>query len=159
MDITIYHNPRCGSSRNTLALIRNTGAAPRVVDYLANPPSQAQLEAMIAHAGLTVRGAIRTREAAYAELGLDNPALTDAALIDAMLAHPILINRPFVITPHGVRLCRPAELVLDILPLPQLAAFSKEDGEALIDGAGRRIAPESRSPSVRRDAQTGSSRR
>ena len=139
MNITIYHNPRCGSSRNTLALIRNTGVEPSVIDYLANPPSHAQLAAMIAQAGLTVRGAIRAREAPYAELGLDNPALTDAALIEAMLAHPILINRPFVVTPHGVRLCRPAELVLDILPLPQLKAFSKEDGEAVIDGAGRPI--------------------
>ena len=141
MDITIYHNPRCGSSRNTLALIRNTGLEPTVIDYLANPPSHALLKAMIVAAGLTVRGAIRTREAAYAELGLDDPALADDALIDAMLAHPILINRPFVVTPHGVRLCRPAELVLDILPLPQLKAFSKEDGEAVIDSAGRRIKP------------------
>ncbi|GGE78366.1 arsenate reductase (glutaredoxin) [Massilia psychrophila] len=141
MDITIYHNPRCGSSRNTLALIRNTGVEPIVIDYLASAPSHALLKAMITSAGLTVRGAIRTREAAYAELGLDNPALADDALIDAMLAHPILINRPFVVTPYGVRLCRPAELVLDILPLPQLNAFSKEDGEAVIDSAGRRITP------------------
>jgi arsenate reductase len=139
MDITIYHNPRCGSSRNTLALIRNTGVEPTVIDYLAKPPSHALLKAMIAAAGLSVRGAIRPKEAAYAELGLDNPALSDDALIDAMLAHPILINRPFVVTPHGVRLCRPAELVLDILPLPQLGAFSKEDGEAVIDSAGRRV--------------------
>ena len=141
MDITIYHNPRCGSSRNTLALIRNTGVEPTVIDYLSSAPSHALLKAMITSAGLTVRGAIRTREAAYAELGLDNPALADDALIDAMLAHPILINRPFVVTPYGVRLCRPAELVLDILPLPQLNAFSKEDGEAVIDSAGRRITP------------------
>jgi arsenate reductase len=141
MDITIYHNPRCGSSRNTLALIRNTGVEPTVIDYLANPPSHALLKAMIAAAGLTVRDAIRPKEAACLELGLDNPDLGDDALIDAMLAHPILINRPFVVTPHGVRLCRPAELVLDILPLPQLGAFSKEDGEAVIDSAGRRIKP------------------
>jgi arsenate reductase len=140
MDITIYHNPRCGSSRNTLALIRNTGVEPTVIDYLANPPSHALLKAMIAAAGLTVRAAIRPKEAAYAELGLDDPALGDDALIDAMLAHPILINRPFVVTPHGVRLCRPAEQVLEILPLPQLGAFSKEDGEAIIDAAGQRIA-------------------
>ena len=139
MDITIYHNARCGSSRNTLALIRNTGVEPTVIDYLANPPSHALLMAMIAAAGLTVRDAIRPKEAPYAELGLDNPALGDDALIDAMLAHPVLINRPFVVTPQGVRLCRPAELVLDILPLPQLGAFSKEDGEAVIDAAGQRI--------------------
>jgi arsenate reductase len=140
MDITIYHNPRCGSSRNTLALIRNTGVEPTVIDYLANPPSHALLKAMIAAAGLTVREAIRPKEAAYAELGLDDAALGDDALIDAMLAHPILINRPFVVTPHGVRLCRPAERVLEILPLPQLGAFSKEDGEAIIDADGQRIA-------------------
>jgi arsenate reductase len=141
MDITIYHNARCGTSRNTLALIRNTGIEPTVVDYLATPPSHALLKAMIAAAGLTVRDAIRSKEAAYAELGLDNPALADDALIDAMLAHPVLINRPFVVTAHGVRLCRPSELVLDILPLPQLGAFSKEDGAAVIDAAGQRIKP------------------
>ena len=139
MDITIYHNPRCGSSRNTLGLIRNTGVEPTVIDYLTNPPSHALLKAMIAAAGLTVRDAIRPKEAAYAELGLDNPALSDDALIDAMLAHPVLINRPFVVTAQGVRLCRPAELVLDILPLPQLGAFNKESGEAVIDAQGRRV--------------------
>jgi arsenate reductase len=140
MDITIYHNPRCGSSRNTLGLIRNTGVEPTIVDYLANPPSHALLKAMIAAAGLTVREAMRPKEEAYAALGLDNPALDDDALIDAMLAHPELINRPFVVTRQGVRLCRPAELVLDILPLPQLGAFSKEDGEPVIDAGGQRIA-------------------
>ncbi|MDL2355513.1 MAG: arsenate reductase (glutaredoxin) [Pseudomonadota bacterium] len=140
MDITIYHNARCGSSRNTLGLIRNTGVEPTIIDYLANPPSHALLKAMIAAAGLSVRDAIRPNEAAYAELGLADAALSDDALIDAMLAHPALINRPFVVTPQGVRLCRPAELVLDILPLPQLGAFSKENGEALIDAAGQRIA-------------------
>lgn len=139
MDITIYHNPRCGTSRNTLSLIRNTGAEPTVIDYLANPPSHALLKAMTAAAGLTVRDAIRAKEAAYAELGLDNPALDDDALIDAMLARPELINRPFVVTAKGVRLCRPSELVLDILPLPQKGAFSKEDGEAVIDAGGHRI--------------------
>ncbi|MET0859145.1 MAG: arsenate reductase (glutaredoxin) [Telluria sp.] len=140
MDITIYHNARCGTSRNTLALIRNTGIEPTVIDYLANPPSHALLKAMIAAAGLTVRGAIRRKEVAYTELGLDNPALDDDALIDAMLAHPILIERPLVVTTQGVRLCRPSELVLDILPLPQRGAFSKEDGEAVIDASGQRIA-------------------
>lgn len=140
MDITIYHNPRCGSSRNTLGLIRNTGVEPTIIDYLANPPSHALLKAMIGAAGLTVRAAIRPKEAAYAQLNLDNPALDDDALIDAMLAHPELINRPFVVTPQGVRLCRPAEQVLEILPLPQLGAFNKEDGEAVIDADGRRVA-------------------
>jgi arsenate reductase len=140
MDITIYHNPRCGSSRNTLGLIRNTGVEPTIIDYLANPPSHALLKAMIGAAGLTVRDAIRPKEAAYAQLNLDNPALDDDALIDAMLAHPELINRPFVVTPQGVRLCRPAEQVLEILPLPQLGAFNKEDGEAVIDADGRRVA-------------------
>lgn len=139
MDITIYHNARCGSSRNTLGLIRNTGVEPTVIDYLANPPSHALLKAMISAAGLTVRDAIRPKEKAFSELGLDNPELGDDALIDAMLAHPELINRPFVVTAQGVRLCRPSELVLEILPLPQLGAFSKEDGEAVIDANAQRI--------------------
>lgn len=124
MDITIYHNAGCTSSRTALGLIRNTGLEPIVIDYLANPPSHALLKAMIAAAGLSVRDAIRPKEAAFSALGLDNPALADDALIDAMLAHPELINRPFVVTPRGVRLCRPAERVLEILPLPQLGAFS-----------------------------------
>ncbi|GAB3458611.1 arsenate reductase (glutaredoxin) [Massilia terrae] len=115
MDTTIYHNGRCGTSRNTLELLREHGIEPRVVDYLATPPSREELRGMIAKAGLTVREAIRSKEAVYAELGLDNPALSDDALLDAMLAHPILINRPFVVTPKGVRLCRPAELVNEIL--------------------------------------------
>lgn len=140
MDITIYHNPRCGTSRNTLALIRNTGVEPAVIDYLQSPPGRAALQDMIRQSGLTVREAMRSKEAVFAELGLDQPGVGDEALLDAMLAHPILINRPFVQTPLGSRLCRPSELVLDILPLPQLGAFSKEDGEAVIDAAGRRIA-------------------
>ncbi|TFW31837.1 arsenate reductase (glutaredoxin) [Massilia horti] len=115
MDITIYHNARCGTSRNTLAAIREAGIEPRVVDYLATPPSKDELKQMIAQAGLTVREAMRAKEAVYAELGLDNPALSDDALLDAMLAHPILINRPFVVTPKGVRLCRPAERLQEIL--------------------------------------------
>lgn len=139
MDITIYHNPRCGTSRNTLALIRNTGVEPRVVDYLATPPERAVLADMIAKAGLTVREAMRSKEAIFTELGLADPALGDDALLDAMLANPVLINRPFVVAPGGVRLCRPSELVLDILPLPQLAAFSKEDGEAVIGADGKRV--------------------
>ena len=139
MDITIYHNARCGTSRNTLALIRNTGVEPRVVDYLATPPDRATLAAMIAKAGLTVREAMRSKEAVFTELGLGDASLSDDALLDAMLANPVLINRPFVVTPEGVRLCRPSELVLDILPLPQLRAFTKEDGEAVIGADGKRV--------------------
>lgn len=138
MDITIYHNPKCGTSRNTLALIRNTGVEPQVIDYVGNPPSRDALKNLIAKAGLTVRDAIREKGTPYAELGLDNPALSDDALLDAMLAHAILINRPFVVTPNGVRLCRPSELVLDILPLPQKGPFFKENGEVVIDAEGRR---------------------
>lgn len=139
MDITIYHNARCGTSRNTLALIRNTGAEPRVVDYLSTPPGRATLADMIAKAGLTVREAMRSKEQVFADLGLGDPALSDDALLDAMLANPVLMNRPFVVTPNGVRLCRPSELVLDILPLPQLGAFAKEDGEAVIGADGKRV--------------------
>jgi arsenate reductase len=139
MNITIYHNPNCGTSRNTLALIRNTGVEPKVIEYVKNPPSRDELKDMLAKAGLTVRDAIREKGTPYAELGLDNPALTDDELLDAMLAHPILINRPFVVTPLGVRLCRPSEVVLDILPLPQKGPFTKEDGEVVIDAQGRRV--------------------
>ncbi len=141
MDITIYHNPRCGTSRNTLALIRNSGVEPLVVDYLSNPPTRVALRAMIDQAGLTVRAALREKEQQFAELGLDQPGVDDDALLDAVLAHPVLLNRPFVLTPLGARLCRPSELVLDILPLPQQGAFAKEDGEAVIDASGQRIAP------------------
>ena len=115
MDITIYHNPRCGTSRNTLAAIREAGHAPRVIEYLSNPPSREELRAMLAAAGLTPRDAIRGKESLYAELGLDAPGTSDEALLDAMLAHPVLINRPFVVTPKGARLCRPFELVREIL--------------------------------------------
>jgi arsenate reductase len=139
MDIKIYHNPKCGTSRNTLALIRNTGIEPLVIDYLSNPPTREALAAMIAQAGLTVREAMRAKEAAYAELALDDPGLGDDALLDAIVANPILLNRPFVITPVGARLCRPSELVLDILPLPQRGAFTKEDGEAVVDADGKRV--------------------
>ncbi|OYO28553.1 arsenate reductase (glutaredoxin) [Janthinobacterium sp. PC23-8] len=132
MDIVIYHNPACGTSRNTLALIRNTGVEPQVIEYLQQPPSREELSGLIARAGLTVREAIRQKGTPWLELGLDKPALDDAALLDAMLAHPILINRPFVVTPLGVRLCRPSEVVLDILPLPQLAPFAKEDGQKVV---------------------------
>jgi arsenate reductase len=139
MEIRIYHNPSCGTSRNTLALIRNTGVEPEVIEYLKTPPSREVLAEMIAKAGLTVREALREKGTPYAELGLDNPALSDRELLDAMMAHPILINRPFVVTPVGVRLCRPSEAVLEILPLPQQGPFSKEDGEAIIDAKGRRV--------------------
>lgn len=140
MNITIYHNPACGTSRNTLALIRNANIEPTVIDYLNAPPSRDVLKQMIADAGLSVRDAIREKGTPYVELGLDNPALCDDALLDAMMAHPILINRPFVITPKGVRLCRPSERVLDILPLAQRGEFTKEDGEPVIDAQGKRIA-------------------
>jgi arsenate reductase len=139
MNVTIYHNPGCGTSRNTLAMIRNAGIEPTVVEYLKTPPSREQLVKMIADAGLTVREAIRQKDTPYAELGLDNPALTDEQLLDAMLANPILINRPFVVTPLGTRLSRPSELVLDILPNTHKGAFAKEDGEKVLDGEGKRI--------------------
>ena len=137
--ITIYHNPRCGTSRNTLAMIRNTGAEPNVIEYLKNPPTRETLVALIAAAGLGVRGIVRAKEAVFTELGLDDPAKTDEELIDAMMAHPILINRPIVVTPLGTRLCRPSEEVLDILPQPQRGGFAKEDGEQVIDAEGRRV--------------------
>ncbi|MBU64267.1 MAG: arsenate reductase (glutaredoxin) [Cupriavidus sp.] len=139
MTVTIYHNPTCGTSRNTLAMIRNAGIEPIVIEYLSAPPDRPTLQALIRDAGLTVREAIREKGTPYAELGLDDPALSDEALLDAMLAHPILINRPFVVTELGVRLCRPSERVLDILPAPQRGAFTKEDGEPVIDAQGRRI--------------------
>ncbi|MNL40009.1 Arsenate reductase [compost metagenome] len=137
--VTIYHNPKCGTSRNTLALIRNAGVEPQVIEYLQTPPDRATLLDLIARAGLSVRDAIRQKGTPYLELGLDDASLTDDALIDAMLEHPILINRPFVVTAKGVRLCRPSELVLDILEEAQRGAFVKEDGEAVIDENGQRV--------------------
>ncbi|MDB5744493.1 MAG: arsenate reductase [Polaromonas sp.] len=138
-DITIYHNSNCGTSRNTLALIRNAGIEPRVIEYLQAPPSRETLVALIAQMGISVREAMRHKEKLYETLGLDNPALGDDALIEAMLAHPVLINRPIVVTTLGTRLCRPSEAVLAILPLPQRAAFAKEDGEQVIDAKGARV--------------------
>ncbi|ENO92906.1 MAG TPA: arsenate reductase (glutaredoxin) [Thauera sp.] len=138
-DITIYHNPRCGTSRNTLAMIRNSGVEPTVIEYLKTPPNREQLVALIAAAGLGVRGIMRAKEAMFSELGLADPAKTDGELIEAMMTHPILINRPIVVTPLGTRLCRPSELVLDILPQPQRGAFTKEDGEKVVDAEGRRV--------------------
>lgn len=140
MTITIYHNPACGTSRNTLALIRNSGAEPEVVEYLRTPPSRDALLDLMRRAGLTPRALLRERGTPYGELGLGDPALTDDQLVDAMMTHPILINRPLVVTPLGVKLCRPSEAVLDILPDPQRAAFSKEDGEEVVDAEGRRVA-------------------
>jgi len=136
--VTIWHNPACGTSRNTLGLIRNSGEEPVVVEYLRTPPTRDELAAAIRAAGLSVREALRRKGTPYDDLGLDDPALSDDALLDAMLAHPILINRPFVFTERGVRLCRPSELVLDILP-PQRGAFAKEDGEPVTDANGRRV--------------------
>ena len=136
--ITIYHNPKCGTSRNVLALIGNAGIEPMVIEYLKTPPSRAELVTLIAATGAPVRDAIRAKEVIYTELNLADPALNDDALIDAMLAHPILINRPLVVTPLGTRLCRPSEAVLDLLPAPQQGPFSKEDGEVVIDDLGRR---------------------
>ena len=138
MDATIWHNPSCGTSRNTLALIRHAGIEPQVVEYLHDPPTRERLIALIADSGLTVREAIRQKGTPYLELGLDDATLSDEALLDAMLAHPILINRPFVQTPVGTRLCRPSEIVLDLLP-PVTRPFAKEDGEVIIDEQGRRL--------------------
>ncbi len=139
-DITIYHNPRCGTSRNTLALIRNSGTEPSIVEYLQTPPDRATLVSLITAMGCPVRDVMRSKEAIYSELGLADPAITDDALIDAMLANPILINRPIVVTPLGTRLCRPSEQVLDILPAPQMGEFRKEDGEMVINAEGKRVA-------------------
>jgi len=139
MSITIYHNPECGTSRNTLEMIRQSGVEPIVIEYLITPPDRAHLVAMIKAAGLTVREAIRVKDTPYAALGLDDLSLSDTALLDAMQAHPILINRPFVVTDLGVRLCRPSEAVLDILPNPAIGPFTKEDGEVVIDAEGRRL--------------------
>jgi arsenate reductase len=139
MNITIYHNPACGTSRNTLGLIRNTGVEPEIIEYLINPPSRSKLVELIAAMGIPVRGLLRKKGTPYEELGLDNLTLTDDVLLDFMMQHPILINRPIVVTPVGTKLCRPSEAVLDILPLPQLKEFTKEDGEKVIDAEGRRV--------------------
>ena len=136
-EVTIYHNPACGTSRNTLGLIRNAGIEPQVIEYLRTPPDRATLLSLIAAMGVPVHDVARAKERRYAELGLADA--DDAALIDAMLAHPVLINRPIVVTAVGTKLCRPSEAVLDILPQPQRGAFSKEDGEPVVDAAGNRI--------------------
>jgi arsenate reductase len=140
IDIVIYHNPECGTSRNTLAMIRNAGIEPHVVEYLKMPPSRALLVELINRAGITPRDLLREKGTPYAELGLGDTSLGDDALVDAMMAHPILINRPLVVSPLGVKLCRPSEAVLDLLHEPQQGAFAKEDGEQVVDAAGQRVA-------------------
>lgn len=135
----IYHNPACGTSRNTLAMIRNAGIEPIVIEYLKTPPDRATLAQLIADSGLSVREVLRQKGTPYEELGLSDPKWSDDELIDFMLAHPILINRPIVVTELGTRLCRPSEVVLEILPAPQQGAFSKEDGERVVDAEGRRV--------------------
>jgi arsenate reductase len=141
MPITIYHNPKCGTSRNTLALIRNSGAEPVIIEYLSQPPSKAELQKLIAAMGVPVREVMRQKESLYADLQLSDSKWSDDALIDFMLLHPILMNRPIVVSDLGTRLCRPSELVLDFLPDPQVGAFTKEDGEVVIDAMGQRVHP------------------
>jgi arsenate reductase len=137
--VTIYHNPACGTSRNVLALIRNAGVEPEVVEYLKNPPDKATLNALILAMGTGARALLREKGTPYADLGLADPTWSDAQLVDFMLQHPILINRPIVVTALGTKLCRPSEAVLDILPNPQQGAFAKEDGEKVIDNKGNRV--------------------
>ena len=136
---TIYHNPACGTSRNVLALIRNAGIEPEIIDYLKTPPGRDKLLALIAQMQISARALVRAKGTLYEELALDNPALSDDALVDAMVAHPALMNRPIVVTPLGARLCRPSETVLDILPRPQQGAFNKEDGEPMVNAQGQRV--------------------
>jgi arsenate reductase len=137
MSIVIYHNPACGTSRNTLAMIRQSGEEPEVIEYLKTPPSREKLKELIAAMGVSARALLREKGTPYKELGLDDAKWTDEQLIDFMLAHPILINRPIVVTPKGVRLCRPSDVVLEILPNPEIGGFAKEDGEVVIDAGGK----------------------
>lgn len=138
MNVTIYHNPACGTSRNVLGLIRNAGIEPTVIEYLKTPPDRATLLELIRQMQVPVRDVVRSKESLHTELNLQDAS--DDALVDAMLAHPVLINRPIVVTPVGVKLCRPSEVVLDLLPAPQQGAFNKEDGEPVVDANGKRIA-------------------
>ena len=138
IDVIIYHNPNCGTSRNTLAMIRNAGIEPHVVEYLKTPPARTMLMHLIKRAGITPRALLREKGTPYADLGLNDTSISDEHLIDAMMDHPVLINRPLVVSPLGVKLCRPSETVLDILPEPQ-QAFAKEDGEQVVDAAGQRV--------------------
>jgi arsenate reductase len=140
VDIVIYHNPECGTSRNTLGLIRNAGIEPHVVEYLKTSPSRVLLVELIDRAGITPRELLREKGTPYAELGLGDTSLSDDALVDAMMAHPILINRPLVVSPLGVKLCRPSEAVLDMLPVDQRGPFAKEDGQQVVDASGQRVA-------------------
>ncbi len=142
-EVTIYHNPACGTSRNVLGLIRNSGVEPRIVEYLKTPPSRGKLADLIRRMGVPVRDVLRRKGTPFDDLGLDDPSLTDDRLLDAMMAHPILINRPIVVTALGVRLCRPSEAVLDILPDRQRGAFAKEDGERVVDEHGHRASEHS----------------
>lgn len=137
MDVIIYHNPQCGTSRNTLGLIRNAGIEPHIVEYLKTPPTRLLLRQLIDRMGVSVRDVLREKGTPFQELGLGDPSLSDDQLLDAMMAHPVLINRPIVVSPMGVRLCRPSERVLDLLP-PQQGEFRKEDGELVVDSLGRR---------------------
>ena len=139
MDIVIYHNPACGTSRNTLALIRHVGIEPHVIEYLKTPPSRTMVAELAARTGQSLRSLLREKGAPYADLGLADHAITDEQLLDAVEAHPILLNRPIVVSPLGVRLCRPSEAVLDLLPAEDLKPFMKEDGEVVIDQTGRRV--------------------
>ncbi|MFZ5736477.1 MAG: arsenate reductase (glutaredoxin) [Pseudomonadota bacterium] len=139
VDIVIYHNPECGTSRNTLAMIRNAGIEPHVIEYLKTPPSRLMLVSLIGRMGISPRALLREKGTPFAELGLDDAPLDDDRLIDAMMEHPILINRPIVVSPLGVKLCRPSEEVLDLLPSDQRAPFTKEDGERVIDDSGQRV--------------------
>lgn len=139
MDVIIYHNPECGTSRNTLALIRNAGVEPHIVEYLKTPPTRVLLLQLVERMGVPLRAILREKGTPYAALGLADPALSDAALLDAIEAHPMLMNRPIVVTPKGLRLCRPSEEVLDLLPA-QRGEFFKEDGERVVDKSGRRVA-------------------
>ena len=139
IDIVIYHNPDCGTSRNTLAMIRNAGIEPHVVEYLKTPPSRALLESLITRMGIAPRVLLREKGTPFDELGLGDTTLTDSALVDAMLQHPVLINRPIVVSPLGVALCRPSERVLELLPLSQRGEFIKEDGERVVDGKGQAV--------------------
>jgi len=145
-DIVIYHNPECGTSRNTLAMIRNAGIEPHVVEYLETPPARLLLAQLIDRMGVSVRSVLREKGTPFADLGLDDSSLTDGQLLDAMMAHPILINRPIVVSPLGVKLCRPSEAVLDLLPRPQRPDFAREDGERVVDASGPHVVPGSTKP-------------
>ena len=139
MDVVIYHNPACGTSRNTLALIRHVGIEPHVIEYLKTPPSRVMIQGLVKRMGVPLRSLLREKGTPFAELGLGDPDLTDDRILDAIEAHPVLLNRPIVVSPRGVKLCRPSEAVLDLLPSEGLKPFTKEDGEVVVDADGRRV--------------------